>query len=118
MRAKWQADHPDAFAAQEERRSFWKRFKRGCVHLSQPQDQGLSKIRIPEWSPPNKDRVSRLERALEAMGDSEAEVDGLRTALEKVRAETRKVEGPGKCSLHLFLQYQMWKQRSNVCASR
>ena len=33
-----------------------------------------------------KDRVSRLERALEAMGDSEGpEVDGLRAALEKAR---------------------------------
>ena len=33
-----------------------------------------------------RDRVSRLERALEAMGDSEGpEVDGLRVALEKAR---------------------------------
>ena len=31
MRAKWQADDPDAFAAQEERRSSWRRAKRGCV---------------------------------------------------------------------------------------
>ena len=33
-----------------------------------------------------RDRLSRLERALEAMGDSEGpEVDGLRAALEKAR---------------------------------
>ena len=31
MRAKWQADDPDAFAAQEERRSSWRRAKRGGV---------------------------------------------------------------------------------------
>ena len=31
MRAKWQADDRDAFAAQEERRSSWKRAKRGGV---------------------------------------------------------------------------------------
>ena len=31
MRAKWQADDPDAFAAQEERRSLWRRAKRGGV---------------------------------------------------------------------------------------
>ena len=29
--AKWQADDPDAFAAQEERRSSWRRAKRGGV---------------------------------------------------------------------------------------
>ena len=29
MRAKWQADDPDAFAAQEERRSSWRRANRG-----------------------------------------------------------------------------------------
>ena len=31
MRAEWQADDPDAFAAQEERRSSWRRAKRGGV---------------------------------------------------------------------------------------
>ena len=31
MRAKWQPDDPDAFAAQEERRSSWRRAKRGGV---------------------------------------------------------------------------------------
>ena len=31
MRAKWQADDPDACAAQEERRSCWRRAKRGGV---------------------------------------------------------------------------------------
>ena len=31
MRAKWRADDPDAFAAQEERRSSWRRAKRGGV---------------------------------------------------------------------------------------
>ena len=31
MRANWQADDRDAFAAQEERRSSWRRAKRGCV---------------------------------------------------------------------------------------
>ena len=31
MRAKWQADDPDAFAAQEVRRSSWRRAKRGGV---------------------------------------------------------------------------------------
>ena len=31
MRAKWHADDPDAFAAQEERRSSWRRAKRGGV---------------------------------------------------------------------------------------
>ena len=31
MRAKWQADDHDAFAAQEERRSSWRRVKRGGV---------------------------------------------------------------------------------------
>ena len=31
MRAKWQADDPDAFAAQEERRPSWRRAKRGGV---------------------------------------------------------------------------------------
>ena len=31
MRAKWQADDPDAFAAQEELRSSWRRAKRGGV---------------------------------------------------------------------------------------
>ena len=31
MRAKWQADDPDALAAQEERRSSWRRAKRGGV---------------------------------------------------------------------------------------
>ena len=31
MRAKWQADDPDAFAAQEDRRSSWRRAKRGGV---------------------------------------------------------------------------------------
>ena len=31
VRAKWQADDPDAFAAQEERRSSWRRAKRGGV---------------------------------------------------------------------------------------
>ena len=31
MRAKWQADDPDAVAAQEERRSSWRRAKRGGV---------------------------------------------------------------------------------------
>ena len=31
MRAKWQADDPDAFTAQEERRSLWRRAKRGGV---------------------------------------------------------------------------------------
>ena len=31
MRAKWQADDPDAFAAQEERRSSWRQAKRGGV---------------------------------------------------------------------------------------
>ena len=34
MRAKWQADDPDAFAAQEERRSSWRRAKRGGVVAS------------------------------------------------------------------------------------
>ena len=31
MRAKWQTDDPDAFAAQEKRRSSWRRAKRGGV---------------------------------------------------------------------------------------
>ena len=31
LRAKWQADDRDAFAAQEERRSSWRRAKRGGV---------------------------------------------------------------------------------------
>ena len=31
MRAKWQADDSDAFAAQEERHSSWRRAKRGGV---------------------------------------------------------------------------------------
>ena len=31
MRAEWQADDPDALAAQEERRSSWRRAKRGGV---------------------------------------------------------------------------------------
>ena len=31
MWAKWQADVPDAFTAQEERRSSWRRAKRGGV---------------------------------------------------------------------------------------
>ena len=31
MRAKWQADDPDAFAAQEERRPSWRRAERGGV---------------------------------------------------------------------------------------
>ena len=31
MRAKWHADDPDAFAMQEERRSSWRRAKRGGV---------------------------------------------------------------------------------------
>ena len=31
MRAEWQADDPDAFAAQEERRASWRRAKRGGV---------------------------------------------------------------------------------------
>ena len=31
MRAKWQADDRDAFAAHEERRSSWRRAKRGGV---------------------------------------------------------------------------------------
>ena len=31
VRAEWQADDPDAFAAQEERRSSWRRAKRGGV---------------------------------------------------------------------------------------
>ena len=31
MRVKWYADDPDAFAAQEERRSSWRRAKRGGV---------------------------------------------------------------------------------------
>ena len=31
MRAKWQDDDPDAFAAQEERRSSWRRAERGGV---------------------------------------------------------------------------------------
>ena len=31
MRAKWHADDPDAFAAQEERRSSWRRAKCGGV---------------------------------------------------------------------------------------
>ena len=31
MRAEWQVDDPDAFAAQEERRSSWRRAKRGGV---------------------------------------------------------------------------------------
>ena len=31
MRAEWQADDPDAFAAQEERRSSWRRAERGGV---------------------------------------------------------------------------------------
>ena len=31
MRSEWQADDPDAFAAQEERRSSWRRAKRGGV---------------------------------------------------------------------------------------
>ena len=31
MRAKWRADDPDAFAVQEERRSSWRRAKRGGV---------------------------------------------------------------------------------------
>ena len=39
-----------------------------------------------------EDRVSRLERALEAMGDRESpEVDGLRTALEKAREFAKEV---------------------------
>ena len=36
MRAKWQADDPDAFAAQEERRSSWRRAKRGGCRLRSP----------------------------------------------------------------------------------
>ena len=34
MKAKWQAHDPDAFAAQEERRSSWRRAKRGGVVAS------------------------------------------------------------------------------------
>ena len=100
------------------RRRSGARFGNGLSALCAPQPApGPSPFQDPNSRVvPAKDRISRLERALEAMGDSEAEVDGLRTALEKARAETRKVEGPRQifshCSLHLFLQYQMWRRRS------
>ena len=40
MRAKWQADDRDAFAAQEERRSSWRRAKRGGGRLRSPVSLG------------------------------------------------------------------------------
>ena len=49
MRAKWQAEDRDAFAAQEERRSSWRRAKRGgvvtCGVVARRGDEPLERVR-------------------------------------------------------------------------